>query len=491
MKKGTVLALEVVDLAFGGRGIAKLVREGEERPFAIFVDGALPGQTVEARITRVKKRYAEAKILKVIMPSSQEVEVPYQATAGAPWMRLPVDLQLSYKVQQVKDLFQKLAAIDLENPPQSPFGKGGGDSILDESMGSPEAWHYRNKMEWSFGPTSEERIEIEDGYEWKHSGFGLGSKKRGQFWLVESLKTSSGLFDQSFEEFLSTIREFCEKTNLPVYNARTNAGFWRHLVVRKSFSQDKILINLVTSVDSNAAFIDEFISLITTQFGDRIGGIFWTQSDDVSDPVKRYKKRNLVYGEPTLMESLQGLEFEISLDSFFQTNVHSAEKLYQKVVDCVDLSPGSVVADLYCGTGTIAQILAKNSPESSIWGVEIVKAAVEDARKNAERNQLQNVEFYAGDVRKFLYERKLENKKEKLDCIVLDPPRSGIAPKALQRVVDFKAPQIVYVSCNPATMARDTLTLKEAGYHLEKLSIVDQFPHTSHVECVGSFRLKS
>ena len=459
-------------MAFGGRGIAKI------NEFVFFIDGALPGQIIKAKITTKKRRHAEAKLMEIIKHSSDEINIPYQEVPGAPWSRLPISKQLEYKRRQVFDLFQKFARIDLS-------------AVIDEVLPSPESWNYRNKMEYSFGSSEETFESIDDKKTWHHSGFALGSKKRGQYWLVENLERPSGLFDEEFEKIVPEIRKFCEGTGLPVFNQKTGEGFFRHLVVRKSFHEDAFLINLVTTSINKffsargEAFSELFSVFMQNFLGSRLKGLFWSQNDNIGDSAQNFENRTLLSGEEKLVEKINGLEFKISMDSFFQTNPVSAERLYGKVVEYARLEGGDKALDLYCGTGAIGQILAKFHPKSSVLGVEIVGDAVSDAKENAARNNLKNIEFHCADVRKFLKEQAALVQDVKL--VVLDPPRAGLSPKALQRALDIQAPQLIYVSCNPATMARDTVLIQEAGYKLERFSIVDQFPHTSHVECVGKF----
>ena len=492
MKKGDILELDIIDLAFGGKGIAKV--KIDDKDFVIFVDGALPGQKVEARIKLKKRRHAEAKILKVLSPSPDEVEIPYQLVPGAPWAKLPVEIQREYKQKQVFELFKKFAHVDAEK-------------VFDTYVESPMVWEYRNKMEYSFGPTEEFFCEVGlEGSEgrpqkkWEHTGFGLGSKKRGQFWLVETLEKPSGLFDKDFEALIPELKTLAKSTGRPVYNTKTNEGFWRQLTVRKSFYEGEFLIDLVTTSGENTNDdIKSIESFFREKLGERFGGFFYTQSDSVGNPCNDYGSREFMGdGQDVLIEKINDLEFTISLDSFFQTNVKSAEKLYQKVLEYTEESflpkaaksqepkinsSSDVILDLFCGTGTIGQIVAKSFPEKNITGVELIASAVEDAKKNVENNNLKNINFVCADVGKFLKEYK----SEKNLTIVLDPPRAGIAPKTLQKVIDFKPSSMVYVSCNPATLARDTAVLQEQGYKLEKLSLVDQFPHTAHVECVSRF----
>ena len=257
MKKGDILILKIEDLAFGGKGLARVdnnLKTTNRSKLVVFVDGALPGQTVEVQITKIKKQHAEAKLFKIIKRSPREIQTNYQLVPGAPWACLPVEMQLQFKQKQVQDLFQKFANIDIT-------------PLLDEVLASPKIWNYRNKMEFSFGPTSETLVEELDGNatinKYQHHGFGLGSKKRGQFWLVENLEKPSGLFDEAFEGTLPVIRDFCENTGLGVFNQRTHIGFFRYLVVRKSFFSGKFLINLVTTgTEANSFPSNDFVKLL-------------------------------------------------------------------------------------------------------------------------------------------------------------------------------------------------------------------------------------
>lgn len=488
---GQLIELDIVDFAVGGRGIGHVLIESEEKgeepkKFVIFVDGALSGQKVIAKITKKKRRYAEAQLQEVLVRSELEVETGYQAIAGAPWANLPIAIQQEHKQKQVFDLFQRFAGIDLMDA-----------KIFEEYIESPEIWNYRNKMEFSFGPTSETfELGADEKKIWSHDGFGLGSKKRGQYWLVENVEKPSGMFDERFESIIPALREWCEETGLSAYNTRQSEGFFRHLVVRKSLYEDTFLMNLVTNIDKDSTFdINAFSDFLTQKFEGKIIGIFWTQSADRGNPMTMFESRKLISGSEKLIEELTidsaskkvQLKFDISLNSFFQTNPRAAEKLYKKTVEYVTPQDGENIFDCFCGTGTIAQIMSKTASKAKIYGIEIVKSAVLDARETAERNNLGRLVFFNEDVGKFL-----QTHPEfigKIDTVVLDPPRAGIAPKTLEKVMALGAKKIVYVSCNPATMARDTKILEDASYKLQKLSLVDQFPHTSHVEGVGMFLL--
>ena len=251
------------------------------------------------------------------------------------------------------------------------------------------------------------------------------------------------------------------------------------------------MFNLVTtSYDLPKFDLNKFASYLVALFGNRVAGLLHTINDEIGDrTIATTGRIDLIYGEDKIVEELLGLNFEISMKSFFQTNPKSAEKLYTKVVDYVLEDrikvDNTVIMDLFCGTGTIGQIIASKTKNTKIIGVDIVPSAIEDAKKNAKRNQIKNLQFYAADVGKFLQQHP--QYQNKIKTIILDPARAGITPKTLQKIINLNADRMVYVSCNPATQARDTILLNEAGYQIKKISLVDQFPHTSHIETIALF----
>ena len=442
--------------------------------YPIFVDNTFPGQKVKARIAKKRKKYAECKLIEVIEPSPQEIKVPYQPISGAPYITLPIELQHQYKKTSTIDIYRKLG--NFYNS----------EDLFEEFISSPNIFDYRNKMEYSFSTI---RKELSTGEELDDQ-FALGFKTRGTWWKVENLDKEDGLFDADFERKLKEIRLFLEKTGLPAWHPPKKVGFFRHLVVRKSFDLDKLLINLVTSSQGFDQFDrGTFADFMKNLLGDRLAGLQHTINDDVADRAKIENGNNqLLIGEPVVLEKLLGLQFEISMESFFQTNPKSAERLYSKAIEYAqenfDLK-NQVIMDLFCGTGTIGQILANQIEGVKVIGVDIVPEAIEDAKRNAKRNQINNLDFYAADVGKFL--REYPQYINSIHTIVLDPPRAGIAPKTLKKVIELNAKQIVYISCNPSTQARDARTLEDAGYTFKKYALVDQFPHTSHIEAVGLF----
>ena len=476
MKKGTILEnLPISDIGFGGVGIAKIpTAEGE---FVVFVENTIPGQEVKARVIKSKKRYAEAKLVKVMKKSPDEVTLPYQRIPGAPFAAWPIEKQLEYKQKSTLEMFRRIG--EMPNI----------DNYFDEFISSPRIWGYRNKMEYSFSVLESDIETAEETW-----GFALGFKRRGQWWAVENLEKASGLFDETLENNMSKIADFCKSSGLPAWNPAKSNGFFRFLVVRKSFIDNELLFNLVTTSENIENFdAPGFVDLLKSILGEKLAGIWHTVNNDVGDAAKQpADAAKLLYGKPKIRERILGLDFEISMQSFFQTNPASAELLYAKTIAYVKEALKKIASDsdmaamdLFCGTGTIAQLLSTLPEIKTIVGVDIVEEAIADAKENATLNGINNIEFYAADAGKFLFQ--YPQYKDKIGVIVLDPPRAGIAPKTLQKVINLGAAAIVYVSCNPSTQARDALELKKAGYSLEKISFVDQFPHTAHIESVAMF----
>lgn len=472
VKRGQIIEILIEDYAFGGKGIGRIRNEHGE--FVVFVPNTLPGQLVKAQVKKSSKKYAECKLLDVLNPSEDEVEMPYQDIPGAPYIQLPIDKQHSYKKQSTLELFKRIGKVsDIE-------------TIFDEFVSSPHTFHYRNKMEYGFSAIGFDREQKTDVDE-----FTLGFKRRGLWWCGENLDKDSGLFDAEVEDSLKLIRAYCEKTGLAPWHGPKKEGFFRYFVVRKSYKTNKLLFNLVTtSYDLPKFDFNQFANYLVSLFGDRVAGLLHTINDEVGDrTIATTGSIQLIYGEDKIIEELLGLNFEISMKSFFQTNPKCAEKLYSKVIDYAleskDLVDNSVVLDLFCGTGTIGQILASKAENTKIVGVDIIASAIGDAKENAKRNGIEGLEFYAADVGKFLNEHP--EFINKIRTLILDPARAGIAPKTLKKIINLNAERLVYVSCNPATQARDTEQLMQAGYNIKKLSLVDQFPHTAHIETVVLF----
>jgi len=467
------ITVNITAYAFPGKGIAKIPTE--QGDYVLFVPNTFPGQTVEARIVKKRKRYIEANLIDVVKRSSFEEINSFQEVSGAPYIYVPIAQQVKYKLESTLDVYRKLAHI--ENI----------ETLFDTFINSPETYFYRNKMEYSLS-CIEHNLQTGEDID---NSFALGFKRRGTWWKVENLQNPCGLFDEKWESKLPKIKEFLKNTNLPAWHPPQKTGFFRHLVVRKSFATDKLLINLVTSSQGIEHFNQvDFSIFLQTLLGDRLAGVQHTINDDVADRSKiENGTSHLIYGISTITEKIGDLSFEISMESFFQTNPKCAELLYAKAIDYVlelEYSENEVALDLFCGTGTIGQLLAQRNRNIRVIGVDNVHEAIINAQQNAKNNKLQeNISFVSADVGLFL--REHPQYIGNIACVILDPPRAGIAPKTLKKITDLGAKTIVYISCNPSTQARDTVELKKVGYQLEKISFVDQFPHTGHIETIAKF----
>lgn len=470
---GQEIELDILDFAFGGQGIAKVPTEKGD--LVIFVNHAIQGQKVLARINTHKRRHIEASVIRILQPSPMEIPQPYQRFSGAPYINIPIEKQHAFKKKSVLDLYQRIGKIE------SP------ETFFDVLINSPEDYFYRNKMEYSFSAIRHEGAENKD-----YDDFALGFKYTGTWWKVENLNRPNGLFDEEFEKALPVIRKFFENSELPAWHPPKKEGFYRFLIVRKSFAENQLLVNLVATSAYDTRFDKPgFVALLKELFNLRLAGVIYTLNDDVADRAKLDQgPSELLFGRDFVTEHLLGLKFKISMQSFFQPNPLCAEKLYAKVVDYTredNRKEDGVVMDLFCGTGTIAQLIASQLPQTQVIGVDIVDEAIENAKENARLNQINNVKFHAADVGKFLLE--YPQYQGKINTVIMDPPRAGIAPKTLRKVMRLKAERMVYVSCNPATQSRDLAELIACGYRLIKFSIADQFPHTAHVECIALLEL--
>lgn len=467
-KKGDILEVEIDEMAFGGNGI--VWTELPDGKVPIFIENAIKGQLRQVQITKIDRRHIEARDIALLQSSSDEITIPYQPIPGAPYATLPYEQQQAFKKNEVLQLLNRIGKVDAL-------------PLFDTYLASPSLWHYRNKMEYSFSVIrwDKEKNETVDD-------FALGFKKKGTWWIVESLQKDSGLLDSELETGLKSIEDWCIKSQLPAWHPPQRHGFYRYLVARKSYLQDQILLNLVTTDDGIEKFdAHGWVALLQGILGNRLAGVIHTINNDTGDRVDPLNgEHRLLFGKDKITEDILGLQFEISMKSFFQTNPKSAERLYAKAIEYVqEVGKDGTILDLFCGTGTISQLL-KKAGFNEVIGVDIEPKAIENAKENAARNQIENITFFATDVGKFLLEQP--QYQNQLKVLMMDPPRAGIAPKTLRKVMDLNAQYIVYISCNPATFARDTETMEANGYALEKWSLIDQFPHTSHVEVLGRFR---
>lgn len=458
MKKGEIVEGIVLEIDFPNKGIVDA--EGEK----VIVKNVLSGQKVSVRITKKRKGRAEGTLVSVL--EKAPLEIPsccphFGQCGGCTYQNLPYEEQLKLKSGQVKKILDSVY-IKQEKKPDYQF---------EGIKASPGQFAYRNKMEFSFG----------DAY--KDGPLSLGMHKRGSFYDIVTVDECQ-IVDEDFRKIVKTVLEFCTRRELPFYHRMKNQGFLRHLLVRKGAKTGEIMTALITSSQGEYAgemdlLVEELCKL---KLDGKLTGVLQTVNDSVADVVKN-EGTKILYGKDYFYEELLGLTFKITEFSFFQTNSRGAEVLYDTVRSYVGAGSGEekkdqVIFDLYSGTGTIAQLMAPIARK--VVGVEIVEEAVHAAKKNAEINGLHNVEFIAGDVLKVL-----DDIAEKPDLIILDPPRDGIHPKALKKMIAYGVDRIVYVSCKPTSLARDLEVFEAGGYYMEKAVCVDMFPGTVHTESVA------
>ncbi len=429
--RGEQLEVEIDSLAQGGRGVARA--EG----LVVFVAGALPGDRVRAEITKAKRRFAEARTVELLRPGADRIPDRCahggEPCPGAPWQGLPYERQLAEKSAQVDEALRRIGGLD--------------GFVLEEIEPALEQWRYRNKLEYSFGERDGEPI--------------LGFHARGRWDLIVDVDDCQ-LASERGNAARNAVRDWARLESVPAYDARERTGVLRNLIVREGWRTGQIQTRLVTAA---ARFPKPPVDLHTVIEGDSGG------TDGPTGAL----------GEERLHEELFNLKLEMSHGAFFQTNTEMAERLYSVAAEYAGLSGEERVFDLYCGIGTIGLTMAAKAGE--VWGLEIVPEAIADAERNAERNRIENAHFMAGSARTGV--RPLIEKAGKPDVVVVDPPRAGLSQKIVRRLLECEAKRIVYVSCNPTTLAPNAAQMVEAGYTLRRVKPVDMFPQTPHIECVA------
>jgi len=430
-RRGELLEVEVESLAFGGRGIARA--EG----FVVFVAGGLPGDRVRVEVTKAKKRFAEARTVELLRAGADRIADVCthggEPCPGAPWQGLPYERQLEVKAAQVDEALRRIGEL--------------GDFELEPIIGAEQLWRYRNKLEYSFGEEEDEPT--------------LGFHARGRWDLIVDVEDCH-LASEAGNAARNEVRKWARAETVPAYDARARRGILRNLAVREGRRSGQIQTRLITSP---AKFPRPPVDLHTMIEGD---------SGGTDGPTG-------VLGKERLREQLCGLDLEMSHGAFFQTNTEMAERLYAVAAEFAGLSGSERVFDLFCGIGTIGLSMAGRAGE--VWGLEIVPEAIADAERNAEANGIGNARFVAANARTGV--RPLVEQAGKPDVVVVDPPRAGLSQKIVRRVIECGAPRIVYVSCNPTTLAPNAAQLAEAGYRLRRVRPVDMFPQTPHIECVA------
>lgn len=449
MKKNEIYEGEVSFLKFPNKGIVKV--ETEEGEVQVQVKNVLPGQKISFCLTKNRQNRKEGRLQEVLEKSGKETEVPpcphFDLCGGCSYQMLSYEGQKNLKLEQVRALFDQIC-------PEIP---------LTSCEASPAVWEYRNKMEFSFGD------------ECKGGDLTLGLHKRGSFYDIVPVKNCQ-IVNSDIRKILSTTVDYFASKEISFFHKITHEGYLRHLLVRGAAKTGEILVCLVTTSQLSMDLTEYRDLLLAGEYEGKIAGILHMVNDGLSDVV-RADSTEVLYGRDYFYEDILGLKFKISPFSFFQTNSLGAEVLYEKAREYIGDVEGKVVFDLYSGTGTIAQVLAPVAKK--VIGVEIVDEAVEAARENAAQNHLENCEFIAGDVLKVIDEIQ-----EKPDVIVLDPPREGVHPKALKKILEYGVEQILYISCKPTSLARDMEMFLEQGYAPVQAECVDMFPWTSGVETV-------
>jgi 23S rRNA (uracil1939-C5)-methyltransferase len=409
------------------------------------VRGAVPGDRVRARIGKSKRSWAEAELVELVEPGPERIE-PTAPHPGAPWQVLPYERQLAEKEAQVRDALERIGGF--ESPPVEPIVR------------AEQELRYRNKLEYSFG-------EAEDGE------LVLGFHRPGRFDVIDDVQLDI-LASERVDEVREAVKAWCREEGLTAWDRETQTGVLRNLVVREGRRTGQLQARVVTSPGSDFR-VDELAAATPAD------SFLWTLAEGVAETTRGGKTR-VVKGSAVLEEELSGLRFRISPDAFFQTNTEMAERLYGAAAELAALSGREKVIDLFCGIGTISLVLALDAGE--VWGVELVEEAVADAIENAKLNGVDNASFFAGDVR--LVMRELLERSGSPDVVVVDPPRAGLSQKVVRRIIEAEAQRIVYVSCNPTTLAPNARQLvDDGGYTLRTVRPVDMFPQTPHIECVA------
>ncbi len=449
MKKGDIIEIKIEDVLFPSKGIANY--EGK----TIIVKNALLGQTVQAGVSKIRKNEVEAKLQRVIKNADYE-QNPYckhfGSCGGCLYQTIPYEKQLEIKQAQVKKIIDEVYT----------------DYDMLKIIESPKKLEYRNKMEFSFGDAV------------KGGPLTLGLHQKNRFYEILTVDDCQ-IVDNDFRIILSGVLQYFLGNNTSFYHKMSKQGFLRYLIVRKCAKSEEILINLVTSSQEKLNEV-EFVKLLNSlELVGTIKCIAHSITDSIAD-VAKAEQYKVLYGEDKIEEQILDLKFNVSAFSFFQTNSLGAEELYSVVRDFIGETRDKVIYDLYSGTGTIGQIVSLNAKK--VIGIEIVEEAVVKANENTKLNNIENCIFIAGDVLVKVDELTEIDGADKPDIIVLDPPRDGIHPKALSKIINYKPKTFIYISCKPTSLTKDLPEFIKAGYKLEKVQCVDMFPMTPNVETV-------
>jgi 23S rRNA (uracil1939-C5)-methyltransferase len=455
LRKGDLIELRIDKMAYGGQGVAR------SNGLVLFVKGAIPGDRVKAQVVKKKRDYAEAKLTELLEPSPDRVEAPcpyHGYCGGCQWQHVRYERQLEYKREHIREAAAHIGSL--------------GDVPVHDVIPSKKQFAYRNKMEFSF---SDHRWFLPHEYENRRGerDFALGLHVPGTFYKVIDVEACL-LQHETGNRILREVKKYVRKSGIPVYGLRSHQGFWRFLTLRHSTHFDAWMVNLVTSKERRDVVqpLADALCRDLPNINTVVNNINATRA-----AIALGQREMVLSGHGTLQDRIGPFRFQVSANSFFQPNALSAEELYQTVVEYAELKGPEWVLDLYSGTGTIPIFLSEQA--RAVIGMEIAESAILDAQRNCEVNGVQNCQFVLGDIRESLSSLKL-----KPDVLIIDPPRAGMHKDVLSKVMELGTEKVVYVSCNPATLARDLGVMRQA-YDVVGIQPVDMFPHTYHVEAVA------
>jgi 23S rRNA (uracil1939-C5)-methyltransferase len=455
LRKGDLLELRIDRVAYGGQGVAR------SNGLVLFVRGAIPGDKVKAQVVKKKRHYAEARLTELLEPSPDRIKAPcsyHGYCGGCQWQQVRYERQLEYKKEHIIEATARIGSLS--------------EVKVHNVIPSKTQFAYRNKMEFSF---SDHRWFLPHEYESRQGerDFALGLHVPGTFYKVIDVEACLLQHDTG-NRILREVKKYVRKCGIPVYGLRSHQGFWRFLTLRHSTYLDAWMVNLVTSEERRDA-VQPLAEVLCHRFHNIETVVNNINSTKAAIAVGQ--REMVLSGDGTLQDRIGPFRFQISANSFFQPNALGAEELYQKVVEYAQLKGSEGVLDLYSGTGTIPIFLSMRA--RAVIGMEIVESAILDAQRNCEANGIRNCQFLHGDIRESLSSLTL-----KPDVLIIDPPRAGMHKDVLSEVMELGTERIIYVSCNPATMARDLGTMSQA-YHIVEIQPVDMFPQTYHIEAIA------
>jgi len=466
VKKGAEIELDIDSAAYEGKGIGKL--DGQ----VVFVPNTAPGDRVKTRIIKKKKSYLEGKLLEVLEEGPERIEPKCQHAqhcGGCNWQHVSYEHQLEFKQEQVQDHMHRIGDLThLE---------------VNETLRCEDTFYYRNKMEYSMGHKrwlSREEIERDEFV--SDRCFAAGLHAPGRFDKILNI-SECHLQDPVSYQILDFVRSWCKERDIPPFNRIDHEGFMRNLVIRKAYHTDDLMVNIVTYQDDQEiiknmadALLDEFPQITTI-----INNV-----NDTRRPTAEGRYEKIIYGPGYITDKIGPYHFNIDANAFFQTNTRQAERLYEVAKEYAGIQQDDVVYDLYCGVGTLSLFLSNKAKR--VVGIELEDVAIKNARKNAQENKVENVAFVEGDM-KDVFTEEVTAEHGSPDCLITDPPRSGMHPDVVERLKELKVPKLVYISCNSSTMARDLKELNEV-YDILEIQPVDMFPQTYHIETVAKLRLR-